>query len=419
MRARAQQRDRPAVAARQHAGGQRRHQAGAQQRRLPAPGGADERGERRARLPRDQLGDEALAAEEEVRVVDVERGEALEGADEDVLAAVRTAARRLHGDDAADQLVLRRAQRRPPGGDALRRLDHRLVRPVQRRVLPQDLVMQAPQLRAGLDADLLDERRPRLAVGVQRVGLPPGAVQREHALGVEALAQRLLAHEPVELADDLPVAPGGEIALDRVLERRQPELLEPPDLRRRERFAGDVVQRRAVPERERLPRLAELHEVLEPPRVDLRGIDVQLVALAARDDLRRVAVLGERLAQLGHVELDELVRARRGLLAPQSLDKPVGGHHRPRVQRQQGQQRARLARADGDGSPFDAGFNGSQELDVHSRPSVVRPTVPQAKAQKQWLYHRCTSARPPLNRRHGGFVSTRPHRAAGQPEGPS
>ena len=98
--------------------------------------------------------------------------------------------------------------------------------------------MQAPQLRAGLDADLLDERRPRLAVGVQRIGLPPGAVQREHALGVEALAQRLLAHEPVELADDLPVAPGGEIALDRVLERRQPELLEPPDLRRRERFAG-------------------------------------------------------------------------------------------------------------------------------------------------------------------------------------
>ena len=68
----AEERDRPAVAAGQHAVGERGQQAGLQRRRLAAAGGADDAEQRRARQPRDHLGDQPLAAEEDVGVVDLE-----------------------------------------------------------------------------------------------------------------------------------------------------------------------------------------------------------------------------------------------------------------------------------------------------------------------------------------------------------
>ena len=116
--------------------------------------------------------------------------------------------------------------------------------------------MQAAQLGAGLDADRVDERVARLAVGLERLGLAAAAVQREHPLRVQALAQRLLGDERLELADDLGVAARLEVLVDRQLERREPQLLEPADLERGERLAGDVVERRPAPQRERLARRA-------------------------------------------------------------------------------------------------------------------------------------------------------------------
>ena len=46
---------------------------------------------------------------------------------------------------------------------------------VQRRILREDRLLQAPQLGAGLHADLLHERRARLAVGLERLRLPAGS----------------------------------------------------------------------------------------------------------------------------------------------------------------------------------------------------------------------------------------------------
>jgi hypothetical protein len=43
--------------------------------------------------------------------------------------------------------------------------------PVQGRVLAQDRLVEAPQLGAGLDPDLLDECVASLAVGLERLGL--------------------------------------------------------------------------------------------------------------------------------------------------------------------------------------------------------------------------------------------------------
>ena len=64
----------------------------------------------------------------------------------------------------------------------------------------------APQLRPGLDADLLDERAPRLAVDLERLGLAPAAIEREHQLPGEPLAVAVLGDELLQLADERGVA---------------------------------------------------------------------------------------------------------------------------------------------------------------------------------------------------------------------
>ena len=189
---------------------------------------------------------------------------------------------------------------------------------VQPRVLAQDRRVQPAQLAAGFDADLVDERGTRAAVGLQRLRLPTRAIQREHQLPVQALAQRVIGDEPFELCDELAMAPVGELGVDRTRERGQAQRLQATDLRRRERLVGDVGQRRATPERERLARRAVCHEPLEPSRVDLLGGDVQLVATPAREDLERgpVAAVSERTPKERDVLLDHLRRGRRRPLAP-------------------------------------------------------------------------------------------------------
>jgi hypothetical protein len=46
---------------------------------------------------------------------------------------------------------------------------------VQPRVLAQDRVVEAPQLGARLDPDLLDQRAPGVPIGLKRLGLTPAA----------------------------------------------------------------------------------------------------------------------------------------------------------------------------------------------------------------------------------------------------
>ncbi len=132
-----------------------------------------------------------------------------------------------------------------------------------RHVLAQDRRLQRSQLRRRLDAEPVDERGVRGPVGVERIGLTPAAVEGEHLLAAQPLAQRMLVHERLELAGDLRVPAAGQVGVDAVAQAGEPQVLEPRDLRRGEALAADVRQRRAAPElerlaqrRRRLPRLA-------------------------------------------------------------------------------------------------------------------------------------------------------------------
>jgi hypothetical protein len=132
------------------------------------------------------------------------------------------------------------AHQRRAGVELGRELDRRGRRRIELSILAQDRLVQPPQLRARLHPDLLHEHRPRLAVSVQRLRLPATAIQRQHALRVQPLAQRVLGHERLELGGDLAVPAGRQVAIDRQLERRDAKPLETPDLGRSERLVRHI-----------------------------------------------------------------------------------------------------------------------------------------------------------------------------------
>jgi hypothetical protein len=90
----------------------------------------------------------------------------------------------------------------------------------------QDRAFQLAQRLARLDPQLANERPSRVSVHLERLRLPPDAVKGEHELGAQALAQRVLSDEPVELRHEIEVEPECQLGLDPVLERRDAELLE-------------------------------------------------------------------------------------------------------------------------------------------------------------------------------------------------
>ena len=156
------------------------------------------------------------------------------------------------------QLALAPGEQRRADLELERQLCDRRRR-VEGGVLGEDLLLEAAQLGPGLDPDLLAERPVGLAVGLQRLGLAPGAIEGEHALGVEALAQGLLRDQRLELGEHLVVAPGGELGVDRQLQRLQMKFLEPAGSRparmapRRRRRAGRRARARARRWRRRRP----------------------------------------------------------------------------------------------------------------------------------------------------------------------
>ena len=121
--------------------------------------------------------------------------------------------------------------------------------------MAQDAPLEVLQRRCRLDAERVDQRAAQLAVGVERLALPSRAVQREHPLAVEVLAQRVLDHQPVQLADQLGRAAERQVGVDPRLDRGQPQLLQPGDGGRRERLEREVGQGLAPPQR-RGPRAA-------------------------------------------------------------------------------------------------------------------------------------------------------------------
>ena len=187
---------------------------------------------------------------------------------------------------------------------------------------------------------------------------------------MQALSQRLLGDQRLEPGDRLGVAPGGEIGVDRQLDRAQVELLEAADLGSGEGLGGDVGERGAAPQLERgsgpavrpgAGRLASglFDQLLEAQGVDRAGGEPELVAAPAGEDLRLCAALAEGLAQARDVALDVLGGALRRVVSPERVDQLIGAERRVGVKREQRDDAALLASPQGKGVPIDKRLDGA------------------------------------------------------------
>ena len=116
-------------------------------------------------------------------------------------------------------------------------------------VLAQDRRLEVAQRGRRLDAELLRPDTPRLPVQLERLDLAGRPVQGQHQLRAQALSQRLLVDEPLELADELGVLAERQVGLDALLETREAGFLEAGRLGLGERLVREVGERRPAPGR--------------------------------------------------------------------------------------------------------------------------------------------------------------------------
>ena len=209
--------------------------------------------------------------------------------------------------------------------------------------------MQIAQRAPGLDPELLDQRRARGLVDGERIGLAPRAIEGEHELPAQSLAQWVLGGERLELADELGVLARCEIGVDPLLQRAEAQLLELRRVRLRERLVGEVGQRRPAPQRERLAQpggrgggigVGRLRDQrLKASQVELGRLDVERVAGRAGHQ----PAVAELLAHARDVDLDALRHRGGRRVTPHLVHEALGRHDVVGVQEQHRQHGALLA----------------------------------------------------------------------------
>jgi hypothetical protein len=170
----------------------------------------------------------------------------------------------------------------------------------------------------------------------------------------------VLCNQRLELLHHVGVLAERQLCLDQLLEGRDPGIVEACHFGLGEGLIGEIRQRRAAPQRERVLELrhgrshvavSQFHTGLgdqpfEAMRVEPLRIERELVAaLAGYDRAGRAApvVTAQRLTKPRDMHLQRLGRASRRILAPQLVDQAVGRERLVEVDQQQRQQSARLA----------------------------------------------------------------------------
>ena len=214
--------------------------------------------------------------------------------------------------------------------------------------------MERLELGARVDSKLLDEGFACRDVCLERFGLAARAVQGHHQLPTEPLAQRVLAHELLQLGNEGGVLAERQPHMRAILERRESLLFEPVGVLSRPPLVPEVRERRPPPQRERLVQLrlgesrferrvrCRTREAAEPAGVEHRRLDGGHVARGSRDEHLRP----ECLPQPRDEDLNGVVSPGRRIRAPQVVDQNVGRDDMPRVHEQPCQQRLLLRPAE-------------------------------------------------------------------------
>ena len=128
---------------------------------------------------------------------------------------------------------------------------HRLLDVVvQRRIVGEDPSLQVLGRRREAQAQLVPEHRAEVGAPAQRLGLSAGAVEGQHQLPPELLAERMGGDERFELGDHPGVLAAVHPGVDEVLGHRQPQFLQAQRLAAHARELGELAERGAAPEAE-------------------------------------------------------------------------------------------------------------------------------------------------------------------------
>ncbi len=222
----------------------------------------------------------------------------------------------------------------------------------QRRILPQHLLVQAPQADTRVEAVTLGQTPAHLGEHVQGLHLPTRPVQGDHLQAPQPLPQRMPGGDRRQVVNHLVVATQRQHHLGVVLDRAQPQAVQASPLARGD--PGEIRQRRAPPRRPGLPehpvrsqqitgsaglpRL--LNQPLEAQPINILRGHLQRVPRRPPDQnpgrLARPPIRLQSTAQVRHIRLHGPGRPGRRIVPPQAVDQlshrhdPVGLQHQQR-----------------------------------------------------------------------------------------
>jgi hypothetical protein len=216
----------------------------------------------------------------------------------------------------------------------------------------QDLALELAEMHPRFKPELVRKPMPRGPEDLERLGLSPAAIQREHQLPEEAFPERVLANEPFELGHELRATTECKVGFDPVLEGREALLLESLGLERGEGLVEQVRERGPAPETERAPQrgcglvyVVSCQMFAALGEQSFEAGEVELVRLKTDEVARRLAVDAIRtddLAEARDVVVERMRRARRRPFPPQAVDQAIAGDDLVRVEQEDREERALL-----------------------------------------------------------------------------
>ncbi len=262
---------------------------------------------------------------------------------------------------------------------------------VERGTLQQHVFFEPAQTGRRREAELVVEATGELGIDPKRVSLTVAAIQRAHQTLSQAFSQRMLFECRRENVDHQCVLTQGEPYLCEFLDRDDPELLEPGDLRTRSTEIARVGERRTAPQIERrrqqgnrgagVTTIVDLpgqhDEPFEPLDVELVGLHPQQISVrtgrkaAAR--CTRVAVQLEHLAQARDVHAQCGCRAGRRFALPELVDQLLRRHRPVRSHREQDEELARFGTRQRDRRPVVTDLGRTENSKLHWRPRALQP----------------------------------------------
>ena len=278
--------------------------------------------------------------------------------DRDANGQAEQAERRSHRDPTRTP-----AQARPADADQRRR--------VEGGVVQQDLPVTPHQRRGGHQAEVVAQPPTELVVAAQRLYVVPEPVLTEHDQLAATLAVRRRGERRFS-----PSQRGIRVVVQCCRGAFRSGMCAPfcqaLDVRSRPGFVTELVQGLGHPHCERRFKRdyvaglgAERGEPLELGDVHPSGRRIETVARSGGRD-PQLGDSSQRLAQLGHVDLDRVAGGARCRLAPHSVDQGVGRHDSSCFQREHRQHGALL------GDPGSTAAPSTSTLSVPNNRSTPR-----------------------------------------------